>query len=276
MSDPSPISLAYLSEHPAAAARAMDTLTSDDVAAFLSAIPPERAAPALAETMPWRAGQYLARLAPKLAAAIVTEMPGDRRTPCLRCMDAGARERVLGELRGGRARALRRQIHYPRSLVGGVMEPVIATVRAADTVTDAIEALRGVGETHAAHLTVVDDAGRVAGSVAVATLLAASNERTVGELMQREVTPLAADTPLTQVVVDRSWDEWPERPVVDDRGRVIGTVTLARLLLDRRRGDAEAISASGALVAGYTTAVTGLVRIAADLLRTPGANRHGR
>jgi len=279
MSEPSPISLAYLSEHPAAAARALESVASDDVAALLSAIPPERAAPALAETTPWRAGQYLARLAPQLAAAIVTDMPSDRRTPCLRCMDADARERVLGELRGARARALRRQIQYPPALVGGVMEPVVATVRAADTVADAIEALRGVGETHASHLTVVDGAGRVAGSVAFATLLAASNERTVGELMEGGITPLNAETPLTQVVVDRSWDAWPERPVVDDRGRVIGRVTLARVLLERRQPETEPIaatSAGGALVAGYTTAVTGLVRVAADLLRTPGANRHGR
>lgn len=278
MVEPGPISIAYLRQHPVEAARAMEALAVDEVAAFLAQMPARVAAPALAATLPWRAAQCLAVLSPEQAAAIVSQMPADRRTPCLRAMAAGERDPILDRLRGNRARALRRQLHYPAALVGGVMEPVVATVRADDTVTDAIEALRSVGATHASHLTVVDTAGRVAGAVAFATLLAADAGRTVGELMEPEVTPLAADTPVTQIVVDSSWDEWPERPVVDARGRVIGSVTLARLLMDRRRSAPPSARAGsgGELVSAYAAAVSGLVRVASEFLGRTGAKRDGR
>lgn len=277
MTAPRPISLASLDQHPVEALRAMELLRIDDVAALLARTPARIAAPALGTTLSWRAAQYLAALSPEHAAAIVSQMPSDRRAPCLRAMESSLRDRLLDRLRSDRAPALRRQLQYPTALVGGVMEPVVAPARSGDTRTDAVEAWRGVGATHASHLTVVDNSGLVAGAVAFATLLPADAKRTMAELMEAAVTPLAADTPITQIVVDSSWDEWPERPVVDTRGRVSGSVTLARLLLDPRRivPPPERAASGGALLSAYATAVTGLQRVASDLFANTAARRDG-
>lgn len=279
MTEPGPITLAYLAAHPADAARVMDTLEPAELAAFLSTVPVRLAAPPLATVAPWRVARCLAELPAERAAAVLAEMPAERRAPSLRAMPEEAREAILDRMPRLRARALRHQLAYPPSLAGAAMTAGLASVPADATAEQARAAVRGTEPPYPAQVYLVDASGRPAGIVAVARLLDAAGERAARELADTEFVPITAETPLAQLPADRDWNAHPERPVVDARGRLVGSLGLPAVLAARER-PASAVTAGPApaqVVAGAGTAsLVGLARALAGLAAAGRGARHER
>lgn len=278
MTEPGPITVAFLSSHPQDAARVMEQLDPADVAAFLAGVPVRLAAPALAVVAPWRAGRCLAELPAERAAALVDEMPSDRRALCLRTLRADTREAILECMPRRRARALQRQLRYPAALVGAVMVGETVTVPVAATVGDARRALRTAADSAALQLYLVDD-GRPVAILPLARLLTADPKRPVRDLAQWEPRAIPADTPLSQVRTDLDWNGHPERPVVDSRHRLVGAVTLERVLATRDRPVSAVSRGPGpgvVLGRSYLVGVTGLLRVAGAILAGGRGPDHGR
>jgi len=116
MTEPGPITLAYLAAHPHDAARVMETLEPAELAVFIAGVPARLAAPSLAA------------LPVETAGALVEALPADRRAACLRAMNESSREAILERTPSRLARALRHQIGYPSALVGSVMVADMVTV----------------------------------------------------------------------------------------------------------------------------------------------------
>jgi hypothetical protein len=87
--------------------------------------------------------------------------------------------------------------------------------------------------------------------------------------------PVAADLPLAQVDLADGWEGWPERPVVDSAGGLVGTITLARIIAARRE-PVGAISRGhepgAVLLRAYGAAASGLGRTLAGLITGRGGN----
>lgn len=270
MTEPGPITLAYLAAHPVDAARVMETLDPSDLAAFIATVPVRLAAPSLALVAPWRAGRCLAGLTADRAVALIEHMPAERRALTLRAVADASREAILERMPERRARALRRQLGYPATLVGAFMAGDMVTVAPGASVAEARDAVLAVAGSDIFQVYVVDAEGRPLGLIPLAALLAANPEHGVRELARSELATIAAETPLSQIATDRDWDEYPERPVVDTRQRLVGTVTLGRLLAarDRPAGAVTRGPGPGAVLGrGYLASVNGLVRVAGAMLR---------
>lgn len=274
MTEPGPITLAYLASHPRDAARVMETLDPAELASFIAEVPVRLAAASLAELAPWRAGRCLAALPPERAGALVEELPPDRRSPCLRAMGEPQREAILEHVPRRRARVLRRQLGYPSALVGAVMVADLVSVSADATIGEAREAVQGAAGRAVLQVYLVDDSGRPRAAIPLASLLTADPGRPARELADRELMILSAEAPLSQVRTDRDWHGHPERPVVDSRQRLVGTVTLERVLATRERPAGAISSGPGpAAVLGrsYLASIAGLLRVAAAIVAgTPG------
>lgn len=279
MNEPGSITLAYMAAHPQDAARAMETLDPVDLAAFIATTPVRLAAPSLAAVAPWRAARCLVELPPDRAAALLEEMPAERRTPSVRAMPETAREAVLAQMPQDRARALRRQLGYPAALAGSVMASDMVSVRTDATVADALEAARAFADRDVIQVYLVDTSGRPDGVVPLASLLNATPERPIRELARRDCDAVMADTPLSHVETDRNWSQYPERPVVDSRRRLVGSVTLARILEARDRPAGTMSTGPGPmtlLAQGYLVSIGGLTRLVGNLLLGTTESRDDR
>ncbi|WP_070988829.1 magnesium transporter MgtE N-terminal domain-containing protein [Halofilum ochraceum] len=275
MTDPDALTLAYLDTRPVDAARVLEQLEPAAVGAFLTTVPVRLAAEPLAAMAPWRAGRALAAMEPARAAALIEAIPAQRCPYFLRAIAPEAREAILEQVPTRRARALRRQLRFAATLVGAHMHAETATARADSTVSEAIALVRATPGPVQVH--VVDERERPVGVVPLAALLASAGERSIDALVDRDCPPLAADLPLTQVDPVEGWEGWPERPVVDSARRLVGCITLARILAARREPVAE-ISAGagpgGVLVHAYAAAARGLGHTLAGLVAGRGG-RHG-
>jgi len=128
------------------------------------------------------------------------------------------------------------QNEWSQDAVGRMMEPVIAAFRPGETVEATIDVLRElVKEAFITYVYVTEADGRLRGIVTMRDLLFTERTRTLGEIMLKDVFSLRADTPLEQamkLVLDR---HYPQYPLVDESGRLLG------LLRGQRMFEAQAI-----------------------------------
>ncbi len=275
MTDPDALTLAYLGTRPLDAARVLEQLEPAAVGAFLSTVPVRLAADPLAAMAPWRAGRALATMDPVRAAALIEAIPAQRCAWCLRTIAPSAREAILDRMPTRRARALRRQLRFAATLVGAHMHAEMAAARPGMTASEAIALVRATPGPVQLH--VVDERERPLGVIPLAALFDSANERSIDALVDRDCPPLAADLPLAQVDPVDGWEGWPERPVVDGARRLVGCITLARVLAARHEPVAS-ISVGpgpgGVLVHAYAAAARGLGHTLAGLIAGRGGS-HG-
>jgi len=121
------------------------------------------------------------------------------------------------------------KVSAPES-IGRMMEPVVAAFRPEQTAAATVDALRQmVKETFITYVYVTDAGGRLLGIVTMRDLLFTERSRTLGDIMLRDVFALRADLGLEQamkLVLDR---HYPQYPVVDEAGVLVGLVRGQRM-----------------------------------------------
>jgi magnesium transporter len=234
--------LYLLSGDPAELAAVTASLRSADLAAALNALPPEGVARVMA-ALPFdvavrvldqpdlarrdAAFECLDRLR---AGALVEAMAPDQQVDLFRTLPERVRARLFRALTPGTRERLRRLLAYPPDAAGGIMTTELLTVPATWTVAEVREYLRDVGDIReTVHpIFILDPVNqRLLRVVSPLELLIADPDRGVGRVGQRRepisVGPLADRDEVARVI---SKYNLPAVPVVDDRRRVIGMVTV--------------------------------------------------
>jgi magnesium transporter len=123
-------------------------------------------------------------------------------------------------------------LQYPDDTAGGLMTPVVVTLRRDWRVKDALRVLRQVGPEadSAYYLYVTDKAGVLLGVVGLRDLVVALPETTIEALMDPNVVsvPVLADQEYCARTLSRYG--FLVLPVVDDRNRLVGVITADDLI----------------------------------------------
>jgi hypothetical protein len=162
----------------------------------------------------------LTRMAPDDAADIVGELDEERREPVLTLLPVSHRVKV---------RAL---LGYDPAEAGGLMSPEFVSLRRTTSAGEALEAVRlskiAPELLTAVFVTSVEEA--LEGSVPVAALLRSEPERRLSALVKHELPSLRADAPFEEVARLMADYNLTCAPVVDERERMLGIVTVDDVL----------------------------------------------
>ncbi|MGH8581341.1 MAG: magnesium transporter [Gammaproteobacteria bacterium] len=170
------------------------------------------------------------------AADILQDLPEDRIEQVLRSMDAQDRQRVAAVLQ------------YPEDTAGGLMNTDTISVRS-DVDLEAV--LRYLRRRHELpektdSLMVVDRDNRYQGMLPITTLVTANPDRTVAEVMLDDPEPIPAQMPADQVAKRFEQRDLLSAPVVDERGRLLGRITIDDVVdVIRDQGDHSLMSLAG-------------------------------
>jgi len=155
----------------------------------------------------------LARLSPGFAQDVLGELPDE------------VRELTLAAAPPEVASQWQRNALYEKDAVGRMMEPVLAAFGPRETVGETVETLRErVKGALITYVYVVDAEERLLGVVTMRDLLFSDKEKSLAEVMLRDVFALRAAMPLEEAmkqVLDR---HYPTYPVVDAENRLLGKV----------------------------------------------------
>ncbi|HEY6795181.1 MAG TPA: CBS domain-containing protein [Kineosporiaceae bacterium] len=225
----------------------LEELPEDDQVEILSVLGGERAA------------DVLEAMQPDDAADLLSDLPQEQAEQLLELMDPEEADDV------------RRLLAYGERTAGGMMTPEPVILPPDATVAEALAHVRRqeISPALAAAVYVCrppleTPTGRYLGLVHIQRLLREAPKELVGTLLDRDVEPLAAETPLPLVTRHLAIYNLVAAPVTDELGRLIGVVTVDDVLdhllpEDWRDVDDDLAAELGAEPGAVTRTTTGEV-----------------
>jgi magnesium transporter len=216
------LSLSLIRNHPRDAARTLEQIDAEELAPFLSRLPPADGARVLHLLTPQNAAQCLGLLAPEASARMLEKMSTDIAAVLLRRLDRDIRQAVLAAAGTARSAAFRLALRYPEAVVGSVLDADVLAVTANTPVEEVRTILQKRGGPLEDHLYVINDRQRLVGVVEIKRLLIAESGRRIQELSAPPEIVFSARSSLLSVRNDPVWARISSAPVVDHNGVLLG------------------------------------------------------
>lgn len=192
--------------------------------------------------------QYLRARGPNQLAELLGGLDADDLADLLQRLPDRVTREVLNSLDARDRQRVEQVLSYPEDSAGGLMNTDTITVRpniTLDAVLRYLRRHRQIPEMTDA-LFVVNRAGEFVGSLPLRRLLVSSPESTVRELMDTSIEPIPASYPAADVATLFERLDWISAPVVDDRGRLLGRITIDDVVdVIRERADHSLMSLVG-------------------------------
>ncbi|HHQ40841.1 MAG TPA: magnesium transporter, partial [Chromatiales bacterium] len=185
-------------------------------------------------------GEVLAHVNDQVRATLIEEMDDEALVAAARRLDTDdladiihdlpnrVIEQVLRSMDKQDRRRLEAVLSYPEDSAGGLMNTDTITVRPHVTLDVVLRYLRMRGEipelTDVLFVVTRDD--RYVGALPLTAILTRPPELTVAEVMDRELEPIPADMPATEVAKRFEDRDLVSAPVVDAEGRLLGRITI--------------------------------------------------
>jgi len=215
------------------AADFLETLETEEAGRLVHSMADEAAAEALAHMELPLAATILCDLPASEAAAYLALMDPDDAVDILQELEKPAAAEILGELPPRRAAALGALALYDPETAGGLMTTRVVRVPDDTTVNEAVRRIRASAEQDEErffYVYCVDSLGRLTGVVNLRALLLAEPETPINAIMSRELVALRAT--MDQEAVAREFERYDHvaLPVLDERDRLLGVVTIDDVL----------------------------------------------
>jgi len=228
----------------AQAATELNELHPSEIADVIESCPPEERAPLWKLVDPAAKGDVLIEVHGEVRRQLIEESTAGELVAAVQRLDLDALSDIYDELPAGVVEATlsamdaqRRERFtlvrtYPPDTAGGLMDVDALAVRPDVTlrmVLSYVSRYRTENERLPAHtdaVMVTDLAGNYLGRLAVTDLVSLDLETRVHEVMDRETEPMAADAPAARVARRFEDEDLVSAAVVDDRGRLIGRITV--------------------------------------------------
>jgi Mg2+ transporter MgtE len=214
--------------HPADIADVVEEMTADERIAVFQQLDLETAAEALQEVEPEMQAAIVSDLPEERAADILEEMDPDEAADLLQDLPEERREELVELMDKEEAQDVEELLTHPEDSAGGIMTSDYVSLAGELTAAQAIDQLRErkPDPELTYYLYVVDAEEKLEGVLSLRDLVVAPPETKVRAIMDPHVLKVAAETPKEEVAALIAKYDLLALPVVDARGKLIGTVTV--------------------------------------------------
>ncbi len=159
---------------------------------------------------------------------IVDEMFLDDTVDFLEEAPANLVKKVLRNTDAETRKLINRFLNYPENSAGSLMTIEFVKLRSSTTVGDAMREIKRTGTDKETIYTcyVIDDKRNLIGVVPLRTLICASDDETIEELMQEDVVSVLTTDDQEEVAHSFKKYNWMALPVTDTEGRLVGIITV--------------------------------------------------
>jgi magnesium transporter len=236
----------YAADHPAEAARRLETLIPGEVAALLERIDPATAAGVLDHMVPVNAATHIGLMAADRSAEILGLLPTQRAVRVLRHLASDTRERVIRTLPAEYSVQLERVLRFPEGSAGGMadssVEPLPSDMKLG-------EARLRARDPRLPYVYVVDREGRLIGVAHKRDVEAGDDAAELHAIVSPGVIRVPARATGAELQNHRAWRDLDALPVVDRRGVYLGAIRHKQL---RELGEPDTrLGGAGRPLAGF-------------------------
>jgi len=218
----------------------IEGMRAADSAGILAALPEETWLVLFKAVEPGIAGEMLTLVDEGVARFILEHLGVDEIAPLLGLMVSDDAADVINLLPVEKAQKVLRRISrkdyeklsellkFDEESAGGLMAREVITVRSGLRISDAIGVVRTAGHKikHAENIYIIDDQEKLLGTIPLIDLLIEDPESVLDDVMNPDLLTVTADTDQEEVAAIFSKYGLYSLPVIDDRGRLAGWITV--------------------------------------------------
>jgi len=232
-------------------AAVMGELTSARAAEVAEVLDPVTAARILSEMDAAQAASVIADMEGPEASMVLAEMDPDDRVDIVQRLPEALQQELLGEMDAPEAAETRALQQYPPDTAGGLMTPQVTALSEYFTVEQAILELRQLSQTleQMFYVYVIDRREHLVGVLSMRDLILARPDRLLSEIMRPNVVSLPVTTDQEEVARIFRRRNYLAMPVVDDRNRLLGIITVddvVHVMQDEATEDVQKMFGAGA------------------------------
>ncbi len=236
-----------LVEMPDEAARLLETSSDAETAALLETVRPEVTISIVRRLTPDRGARVIAALGEDTRRQVLSSLNYDRVAAMLARLDPEERELCLKPLDKPLADELRALLEYPPETAGALMDPRATSFRPDATVRDVIRRLRRFRDRRVQDVFLVDDEGRLVGTVALEQVVLADEGAHLDSLADGIPVSVPAVASREEILETFETHRVGHLPVVDIDGRLVGVLRQRELIqAAQERATASAVTMVGA------------------------------
>jgi magnesium transporter len=218
--------------HPEDLADLIGDLDADEAAELLSRLPAEDAAPIFERLDDEEQGEIVEVMPPESVAQIASEMAPDDRADLFSLLPEAVGEVILEKLEEVDPKAAEdvREIEkWPDTSAGHLMTTAYVNVNPSVTVRSAVDAVRAHAENHhenVYNVYALDANNRLVGIASLRDLLLASPLQPLTEILRTHVISVTPLTDQEEVARKMAKYDLNVMPVVDEKGTILGVITI--------------------------------------------------
>jgi magnesium transporter len=217
-------------------------LRSDEQKAILQQAPPPLVASILADCDSASLEDLLLKTDPASIAPALRLIPPDALADIVLRLPQEAAARLLEVVDPALRGDVRQLMTFDPSTAGGLMTTRYLSVPDVVTVERALEIIRGAGRADTpSYIYIVDANGKLVGVAPLRALLMARPQDSVHSIMVKTVTRLRSGAPLEEIAAMFHQYHFVSLPVVDEKDRLIGIVSLSAMKEAQQRGQEQVL-----------------------------------
>jgi len=222
----------FSSSHPADIAIILDRADDPDKAWLFSLLSRGKAADVLAEIGEETARKILKGIEVKKLSGIVAELESDEAADIIGELSLAKREKVLRKVSPEQRVEIKQLLRYGEETAGGIMATEYVAVNEQVTADEAIEEIRAQADEVAEiyNVYVMDKDGSLVGHFPLKKLFLSSGQTKVSQIIEPEVVKITTDMDQEKVANIFSKYDLVAVPVVDERGKLVGRITVDDVL----------------------------------------------
>lgn len=218
------LTLAFFQSHPLEAARRVEALNAQEVAAILAPFPPEVIAMVLEHCLPGPAAKIVTGLPPETAAGVLEYLSASSAIGILRQLDESIRNDMLDRMAKAVSASLRRALRYPPQTAGSLADARVLTLPPDIAVEEALRRIRQDAKHTMYYVYVIDRDTKLEGLVTLKQLIVADDDELLASFMTRQPVTLAADLTVEEILQHPQWARFHTLPVIDRWGTFLGAL----------------------------------------------------
>jgi magnesium transporter len=270
MAEAKTLTLAFVSSHPADAARVLEALPAVDAAALFASLPARAVAPALTAMASPVAARIVLALDDTEALRLLSAAGVQGAVGILRHVAEPRRTRLIEGLSTAAALASRLLLGYPEDTVGAWADPETISLAPGATAAEALARVRSETDLDGGEIYVVGKDQLLLGLVDLQVLLRVPDTTLLSALMRTPAGTLPAIMALSGAAAHQGWKQASVLPVVESGKRLVGVLHAEKLAqaLSRgaRRPETSDETLAGMVARSYWDTVSGLLGAGLNIL----------
>ncbi|MCW8901670.1 MAG: hypothetical protein OQK75_02750 [Gammaproteobacteria bacterium] len=223
------LSLKYLLEFPAEAARVLEQAAAEDVAALFSEFPVQTIVPVLATMLSEKAASCVELMDDMFSAKLLSAMSVSSAARIYHLLSESKQKSLESFISDKTQKQIHQYLKYPALSAGALLQNKVDMLPVNITVADANRRIGHLEHAVSCEIYIVNDAHQLQGMVELGRLLKSSHHLLLRDIMIRKTQPVSAHAMAESLLSHPGWITRRRLPVIERDNTLLGVLEYKRL-----------------------------------------------